>query len=119
MWGFSDLTDFSGSPSWIASISQASRSTGRPAQSLSPLYRVQPGDPPFLIIHGVDDWFIAPHHSEKLAQTLAAAGVPATLVLVQHDGHGIAAATSGEIEQPSPDALVQTVCDFFIKTLGA
>jgi acetyl esterase/lipase len=119
MWGFSDLTDFSGSPSWIASISQASRSTGRPPRTLSPLYRVQPGDPPFLIIHGVDDWFIAPHHSEKLAQTLAAAGVPATLVLVQHDGHGIAAATSGEVEQPSPDALVQTVCDFFRHTLGA
>ena len=47
MWGFADLTDFSGSPSWIASISQASRSTGRSAQSLSPLCPLQPGDPRF------------------------------------------------------------------------
>ena len=53
------------------------------------------------------------HYEGALARTL---GLP-TLVLVQHDGHGIAAATTGQIEQPSPDTLVQTVCDFFVNTL--
>jgi acetyl esterase/lipase len=117
MWGFSDLRDFSGSPSWVTSIAQASRSPASAAAN-SPLDLVAPGDPPFLIIHGTDDWFIAPHHSQNLAERLEEAGVPNSLIMVEHDQHGIAAVTPGETESPSPEALMQTVCDFFASTLG-
>jgi acetyl esterase/lipase len=116
MWGPADLSNFSGSPSWVSLFGGG----GTPARlrAASPIGHVAPGDPPFLIIHGADDWFIAPHHSQDLARSLHAAGVPVTLVMVQHDGHGLAAPTTGQIEQPSPDALIQMISDFFVKTLA-
>ncbi len=118
--GFTDLTNFSGSPSWVSAIGQglsSSRGSLARTRASSPLYNVAPGDPPFLIIHGADDWFIAPHHAQQLAQHLRAAGVPVTLVLVQHDQHGLDAPTPGQVEQPSPAVLVQMMANFFVKTL--
>ncbi len=120
--GFTDLTNFSGSPSWVSAIGQGlstSRGSLARTRASSPLYNVAPGDPPFLIIHGADDWFIAPHHAQDLARHLQAAGVPVTLVLVQHDQHGLDAPTPGQVEQPGPAVLVQTMANFFGKTLAA
>ena len=124
MWGFTDLTNFSGSPSWVGTLGASmagnkSSSSSQSAKASSPVNNVAPGDPPFLIIHGLDDWFIAPHHSQDLARLLQAAKVPATLVLVQHDGHGLNAPTAGEVEQPSPGNLVEQIKDFFVRTLAA
>jgi acetyl esterase/lipase len=120
--GFTDLTNFSGSPSWVSAIGQGlstSRGSLARTRASSPLYNVAPGDPPFLIIHGADDWFIAPHHAQQLAQRLHAAGVPVTLVMVQHDQHGLDAPTPGQIEQPGPATLVQMMNSFFVRTLAA
>ncbi len=119
MWGFTNLANFSGSPSWVHDIGQAQSGGGISLARLSPVTYVAPGDPPFLIIHGADDWFIAPHHSQELAKLLHAAGVPATLVLVQHNGHGLDAPTAGQIEQPSPDVLIHMISDFFTSILVA
>jgi acetyl esterase/lipase len=119
--GFTDLTNFSGSPSWVSSIGQGlsgSRGSLAKAKASSPIYNVARGDPPFLIIHGADDWFIAPHHAVELAQRLRSVGVPATLVIVQHDQHGIDSPTSGQVEQPSPAVLVQMIANFFVRNLG-
>jgi acetyl esterase/lipase len=119
--GFTDLTNFSGSPSWVKAIGQglsSSRGSVARTQASSPVYNVAPGDPPFLIIHGANDWFIAPHHAQELAQRLHAAGVPVTLVIVQHDQHGLDAPTPGQVEQPSPAVLVQMMANFFVKNLG-
>ncbi len=116
MWGPTDLTNFSGSPSWISSITKGdSRAQLRTS---SPVTYVKPGDPPFLIIHGTDDWMIAPHHSKEMAQLLRAVGVPVTLVMVKQDGHGLDAPTAGQVEQPSPDEIVQTISNFFTRTLA-
>jgi acetyl esterase/lipase len=126
MWGPADLANFSGSPSWVKTIGQlqsagsfSSATSGISRRVQSPVNDVAAGDPPFLIIHGADDWFIAPHHSQVLAQRLHAAGVPVTLVMVKNDGHGLDAPTAEKIEQPSPDALVHMISDFFAKTLAA
>jgi len=123
MWGPTDLADFSGSPSWVANLNQGLGASGSGAKArirtISPVSYVAPHDPPFLIIHGTDDWFIAPHHSQNFAKLLHAAGVPVTLIMVQHDGHGLATPTAGQIEQPSPDTLIQTISDFFARTLKA
>jgi dipeptidyl aminopeptidase/acylaminoacyl peptidase len=117
MWGPTDLTNFSGSPGWISLLGGG----GTPAQfrNASPLYHVASGDPPFLILHGADDWFIAPHHSQDLAKRLQAAGVPVMLVMIQHDGHGLAMPTAGQVEQPSPPTLIQMIANFFTRTLAA
>jgi acetyl esterase/lipase len=117
MWGPTDLSNFSGSPSWASLL--VGRGTTAQLRNASPLYYVAHGDPPFLIMHGTDDWFIAPHHSQDMAKKLQAAGVPVTLVMIQHDGHGLAAPTAGQVEQPSPDALVQMIANFFSKTLAS
>ena len=50
---------------------------------------------------------------------LQAAHVPTTLVMIQHDEHGLATVTPGQVEQPSPDVLIQMIQDFFVKTLAA
>ena len=39
--------------------------------------------------------------------------------MIQHDEHGLAAVTPSQVEQPSPDALIQMIQDFFIKNLAA
>jgi acetyl esterase/lipase len=113
MWGPTDLSNWSGSPGWAPLLT--GNATAAQLRSVSPLYHVTHGDPPFLIIHGTDDWFIAPHHSQDFAKRLQAAGVPVTLVMVQHGTHGLYQPT----EQPSAGALVQMIVDFFSRTLGA
>lgn len=117
MWGFTDLTNLSGSPGWVSLL--VGRATTAQLRNASPLYQVAPGDPPFLILQGAEDWFIAPHHSQDLARRLQAAGVPVTLVMIQHDSHGLAVPTAGQVEQPSPSALIQMIADFFSRTLSA
>ncbi|HEX6479428.1 MAG TPA: alpha/beta hydrolase [Ktedonobacteraceae bacterium] len=132
MWGPTDLTDWRDSPSFVYTLGEGLgisrqgtdlRADQIPANArknyASPVSYVTPNAPPFLIIQGADDWFITPHHSQKLASLLQAAHVPTTLVMVQHDGHGLAVPTPGQIEQPSPDALIQMIQDFFVKTLAA
>ena len=116
MWGPTDLSNFSGSPSWAATFTQGSTPAG--LRAASPITYVAPNDPPFLIIHGVNDWFIAPHHSQDMAKRLKAANVPVTLIMVQHDQHGLATPVAGQVEQPSPEVLVQTIIDFFTRTLA-
>jgi len=122
LWGPADLGDFRGSPGWVAAIS------GVPAHpspaflarihAASPLYNVTPAAPPFLIIHGEEDWFVAPHHSRDLAARLKSAGADVTLIPVRGDGHGLAAASRGHAQDPPPQALVQAIVDFFSRTLG-
>ena len=105
----------------VAVVGLFLKGNGTKAQFLasSPVSHVAHGDPPFLIMHGADDWFIAPHHSQDLAKLLRAAGVPVTLVMIQHDGHGLDMPTAGQVEQPSPSALIQMIADFFSRTLSA
>ena len=133
MWGPTDLTDWRGSPSFVYTLGEGLgistnggtdlRADHIPAHVrknyASPVSYITPGAPPFLIIQGAQDWFIVPHHSQKLASLLQAAHVPVTLVMVQHDEHGLAAPTPGQVEQPTPDALIQMIENFFVKTLAA
>jgi acetyl esterase/lipase len=116
MWGPMDLANFSGSPKWV-SVLRSGNSVAK-LHAASPLYYVAPGDPPFLIIQGLDDWFIAPHHSIDMDAKLRAANVPVALVLVRNNGHGLAAPTAGKTESPSPDALIAMIDRFFVQTLG-
>jgi acetyl esterase/lipase len=122
MWGPADLSNFSGSPSWVAAIAGTGRDPSAKMlaalRDASPLYHVMAGAPPFLIIQGDDDWFIAPHHSRDLYDGLRQVGADVTLVAVRHNGHGLAAPTgSFDQEDPRPDKLIETVEEFFVRTL--
>jgi acetyl esterase/lipase len=132
MWGPTDLTDWTGTPSWVYTLGEglgisrqgtalrADLVPANPRQNYaSPVSYVTPDAPPFLIIQGADDWFITPHHSQKLASLLQAAHDPTTLLVIQHDEHGLNAPAPGQVELPSPDTVVQMIEDFFVKTLAA
>lgn len=132
MWGPTDLTDWRGSPSFVYMLGEGLgvstqgtdlRADHIPANArknyASPVSYVTPDAPPFLIIQGADDWFIVPHHAQKLAHLLEDAHVSTTLVMIQHDGHGLVAPTPGQVEQPGPAALIQMIQEFFVRTLAS
>jgi acetyl esterase/lipase len=65
-------------------------------KSSSPITYVDKQSAPFLILHGVEDRLVYVEQSQKLWAALKAAGVDATLLLVQGQGHGF---LTGNTEQ--------------------
>jgi acetyl esterase/lipase len=115
MFGPTDLNEMSDSsafgrffPEVVFGGDQAAR------RSASPINYVAIGDPPFLILHGSDDYFVRPHHSIDFANRLRVVGVPVQLVLVQHTAHSMD--TPGQ--DPSPAEVETLVTDFFMRSLG-
>jgi len=58
----------------------------RKVAALTPLYWADDGDPRFLLIHGAEDTWIFPAHSEEFAAGLQAVGAEAELLLVPGAG---------------------------------
>jgi acetyl esterase/lipase len=115
LFGPADLTRTNDSDAFARAIIQlVLGSSMRVRRAASPLTYVGPHDPPFLVVHGTQDTMIPPRQSREFAQRLRAAGAQATLVLVEHTGHGLI--TPGE--QPSATALVRMVTGFFVRTLA-
>jgi acetyl esterase/lipase len=54
----------------------------------SPIDQVSPGDPPMLLVHGLEDPVVPVSQSEMMAAALSAAGVPNKPILVQ-GGHDL------------------------------
>jgi len=80
-------------------------------QFYSPVTHITPDDPPFLIIQGLEDKTVPPDQSQVLYDGLVAAGVPATLVMVDHAGHSLRP-VDGDII-PSLLELQQMVLEFY------
>jgi acetyl esterase/lipase len=55
---------------------------------VSAIDHLDPGDPPFLLVHGDHDTTIPIAQSENMRDALQAGGAPATLVVVSGEGHG-------------------------------
>lgn len=51
----------------------------------SPVFHVEPGDPPFLVVHGTRDQDVAIHQSLELVEALRKAGVVVTFLKVDDD----------------------------------
>lgn len=75
----------------------------------SPMAYVDPGDPPFLIMHGTADVSVPYHQSVELDSVLREAGVPVDFRSYPGEGHG------GGVF--STDSIRQRVREFFDKTL--
>jgi acetyl esterase/lipase len=58
------------------------------ARLASPLTWVSPDDPPFLIVHGEEDFLVPVAQSVRLEKALRDVGVPATLVVIPGASHG-------------------------------
>ncbi|MDP3208164.1 MAG: alpha/beta hydrolase [Rhodoglobus sp.] len=78
------------------------------AVAASPVTLADPSDPPFLLIHSLDE-FIPVGQSEALDDALRTAGVPSTFVRVVGKLHGVSVLD---------DAMMGRVIDFFHSTLG-
>jgi acetyl esterase/lipase len=114
MFGASDLNDVDDtSPFGKFVLQNAFGSSSEVRRSASPITYVAPGAPPFLILQGSEDPLVRPRQSDKLAQRLHSASVPAMLIEVQGTGHTLA--TPGE--RPSSEELTATVIDFFTAAL--
>jgi dipeptidyl aminopeptidase/acylaminoacyl peptidase len=81
----------------------------------SPVTWVSSDDPPFFILHGENDKLVPLSQSKILYDRLVAAGVPATLTIVENAGHGFMPA-GGTID-PSRTEITKMVADFFDKHL--
>ena len=111
-YGPADLTqDFAGFSAWGSKVFDATKSSLQIIMRASPVTYVSSDAPPFLIVHGEDDVLVPSSQSETLYQRLTAAGVPATLVLVENAGHSLKPA--GSTMNPSRSEITQIIADFF------
>lgn len=81
----------------------------------SPMTYATSDDPPFLILHGLEDDAVPPEQSQILYDALISAGIPATLVMIANAGHSFQP-VDGEIS-PSMIELQKMVLEFFQKYL--
>jgi acetyl esterase/lipase len=79
----------------------------------NPISYVSAGDPPFLIVHGKQDYTVIANQSELLHAALSDAGVESTLHLVPGAGHGFQGASAEQIAQ-----IDRWVDAFFDRHLG-
>lgn len=77
---------------------------------------VKPGDPPFLILQGLQDTVEPPYQSYDLYNRLRAAGNSAQLILIHHSQHEFHA-VGGPIS-PSINTMSDEVVTFFFRHLG-
>jgi acetyl esterase/lipase len=82
----------------------------------SPVTYVHPGAPPFLVVQGAEDRIVPPAQSVELVHDLRAAGDAATLLVVEHAGHGLV--PSGGTPTPSVDQVGAAATRFLVRTLG-
>ncbi|MFA5801626.1 MAG: alpha/beta hydrolase [Thermoleophilia bacterium] len=120
MFGPSDLMkEFSGGAIGRALGTQVFGTSDQGSDILaqaSPVTHVSADDPPFLILHGAKDDLVPPEQSQELYDRLKAAGVPATLVMVENAGHGFRP-DGGQIS-PTRQELAKMIVEFFRKELA-
>ena len=78
-----------------------------------PLTHISSEDPPFLILHSDGDPIVPSSYSQTFYKHLTEAGVPATLVIVDHDKHHFNPA----MMNPSHEEVAKIVADFLDEAL--
>jgi len=68
-------------------LGEAPRDNPELAKAASPYYRIRPGSPPVLLIHGEDDFVVPRAQSEKFHERYLEANLSSQLVLVADAGH--------------------------------
>jgi dipeptidyl aminopeptidase/acylaminoacyl peptidase len=86
--------------------------------SASPLNYVTSDAPPFLIVHGDNDKTVPIIHSEKMHETLSAAGVPSRFIVVRGGAHNLRG-TADAPAKPAFNELLHNVADFFDEHIKA
>ncbi len=93
-------------------------------RAASPITHARPDAPPFLFIHGGDDWFVPVEQSRAMRDALRAEGVDARLLELAATGHISAPGASGGttelgiLSMDEPEAWI-AIDDFLADTVGA
>lgn len=82
----------------------------------SPINYVRRGDPPFLLMHGIQDRRVPYVQMAHFASALKKARVPVEAISINHFVHG---AMPGVMPQPSDSALDQIIYKFFDRRLNS
>ncbi len=89
----------------------------------SPLSHVAAGAPPFLLIHGTEDWYVDWHQSARMQDALAAARDDVSLLLLAGSGHtlnpgaDLGGADHLEFTIDSPEGW-SAILEFLHRTIG-
>lgn len=89
----------------------------------SPITHVAAGAPPFLFVHGEEDWFAGIEHSQRMQERLLAVGAAAEILSIPGGGHLInreAAAGRYDLVVTSTDTAESwlAMIDFLDRTIG-
>ena len=84
----------------------------------NPATYVDKNDPPTLIFHGEEDYFVIINQSEILYDALKEAGATTQLVRVVNGGHGYKPTPEGSVVKPSRDEMNALELQWFRKYLG-
>lgn len=87
------------------------------AKEASPVFNVDPTDPPIILFHGENDPVVPVKHSELMFEALQNAGVPSSFTKVINAGHGFTPIPQGSTVSPSPAVIEQQTLEFFKKYL--
>ena len=117
LWGPADLTDRRGWPLGTGAAFRAVFGTDDPGSPIlaeaSPVTHADPGDPPFLIVHGVDDDIVPVEQSIALREVLSSVGVDVELVVVDNAGHGLIHTLFAGPVTPSREEVAARILAFF------
>lgn len=83
---------------------------------LSPLFQVRAGQPPTLLMHGLDDRIVSPDQARKFAAAMESAGNRCDLVLIEKASHAFVIPRYREPERVVVDALRRA--DAFLVSAG-
>jgi acetyl esterase/lipase len=86
------------------------------ARQLSPLFQVRPGEPPTLLMHGLDDHVVDPAQARRFAGAMKAAGNRCDLVLIEGARHAFIMPKYTATEAIVVSAICQA--DQFFVSLG-
>ena len=86
------------------------------ARHLSPLFNVRPGQPPALMMHGLNDHVVSPDQARKFAAAMEQAKNRCDLVLIEGAGHAFIIAGYSAPEAMVVDAIRRA--DKFLISLG-
>jgi acetyl esterase len=86
------------------------------ARLISPLFSVKPGQPPALVMHGLDDEVVPPDQSRRFAEAMRKAGNRCDLVLLPNTRHGFIVPNFTATDEQVVNAVRRV--DEFLRSLG-
>jgi dipeptidyl aminopeptidase/acylaminoacyl peptidase len=83
----------------------------------SPIAYITSDDPPFLLVHGVDDRLVPIRQSEIFFDALQSAGIETEFIRVQGAGHSFKPSVKNQPISPTTSEIAEYISTWFIHHL--